>query len=53
MRRIGEGYSRRYFVTGERFNAEQARHIGLIHEVVPDANALDLAQDRLKGKFIL
>ena len=26
---------RRYALTGERFDAEQARRIGLVHEVVP------------------
>ncbi len=33
--RIGAGQARRYFLTGERFKADQARRIGLIHEVFP------------------
>src|SRR6266566_9660389 len=35
--------ARRYFLTGERFGAEEALRIGLVHEVVPD---LDEAVDR-------
>jgi methylglutaconyl-CoA hydratase len=32
---IGVRQLRRYGLTGERFNAEEARRIGLVHEVVP------------------
>ncbi len=31
---IGPRHARRYFVTGERFDAAEARRIGLVHEVV-------------------
>jgi enoyl-CoA hydratase/carnithine racemase len=31
--RIGTGAARRYFVTGERFDATTAFHIGLVHEL--------------------
>jgi methylglutaconyl-CoA hydratase len=41
LRRIGEPNARALFVTGERFGAERARQIGLVHEVLPDAAALD------------
>jgi methylglutaconyl-CoA hydratase len=44
LRRIGPGAARRYFVTGERFDAAQARRIGLVHEVAPD---LDAAVERV------
>lgn len=37
---IGERASRRYFMTAERFNAEQALQNGLVHEVVEE-NKLD------------
>jgi methylglutaconyl-CoA hydratase len=37
---IGERDARRYCLTGERFDAEEARRIGLVHEVV-DAASLD------------
>ena len=34
--RIGPGATRRYFLTGERFDAETALRIGLVHEVADD-----------------
>jgi methylglutaconyl-CoA hydratase len=37
---IGERQARRYFLTGERFDAAAARAIGLVHETVPDEAAL-------------
>ena len=36
FRRIGEGHARRYFLTAARFDADEARSIGLVHQVVPD-----------------
>jgi methylglutaconyl-CoA hydratase len=46
--RIGSGAARRYFLTGERFDAATARHIGLVHEVVP-AGELDDAVQAVLG----
>lgn len=40
---IGERYARRYMLTAERFSAAEAYRIGLIHEMVADAAALDEA----------
>jgi methylglutaconyl-CoA hydratase len=37
--RIGGGAARRYFLTGERFGAEAALRIGLVHEVADDLDA--------------
>ncbi|HEU0303856.1 MAG TPA: enoyl-CoA hydratase-related protein [Gaiellaceae bacterium] len=37
--RIGPGAARRYFLTGERFDAETALRIGLVHEVAGDVDA--------------
>ncbi len=34
--RIGTGAARRYFLTGERFDAEAALRIGLVHEIAED-----------------
>jgi methylglutaconyl-CoA hydratase len=42
--RIGSGAARRYFLTGERFDAETALRIGLVHELAED---LDGAVDRV------
>jgi len=37
LRKIGEGQARRFFLSGERFDARTARDIGLIHQIVPAA----------------
>lgn len=39
LERIGSGAARRYFLTGERFDAQTARAIGLAHEVTDDLDA--------------
>jgi methylglutaconyl-CoA hydratase len=39
LRKIGESAARRYFVTGERFDAATAIRIGLVHEVSDDLPA--------------
>jgi methylglutaconyl-CoA hydratase len=46
LAKIGQSEARRYFLTGELFGADQARAMGLVHEVVPDAN-LDESITRL------
>ncbi len=48
LRKIGESAARRYFVTGERFDAETALRIGLVHEV---ATELDGTLERLLGEL--
>lgn len=52
VRRIGESAARRYFLTGERFDAETALRMGLVHEVtadLEDALARVLAELRSAG----
>lgn len=52
LRKIGESAARRYFVTGERFDATAAMRIGLVHEVtsdLEDALARVLAELRTAG----
>jgi methylglutaconyl-CoA hydratase len=44
LQRIGPGAARRYFLTGERFGADVALRIGLVHEVAED---LDGAVDNV------
>lgn len=46
IRAIGRRAARRWFLTGERFDAATAQRIGLVHEVV-DAAALEGAVQRL------
>jgi methylglutaconyl-CoA hydratase len=45
--KIGESHARALFTTGERFSAERALRIGLVHEVVEDEAALDARVDAL------
>jgi len=47
--KIGTGAARRYFLTGERFDAATALRIGLVHEV---ADELDEAVDRIAGEIL-
>jgi methylglutaconyl-CoA hydratase len=49
LAKIGPGAARRYFLTGERFDAETALRIGLVHEVADD---LDAAVDRVVGELL-
>lgn len=51
LRAIGARQARRYFLTGERFGAAEARRIGLVHEVVPDAE-LAAARDRIVAALL-
>jgi methylglutaconyl-CoA hydratase len=37
--KIGDSAARRYFLTGELFDAQAALRIGLVHEVAPDLDA--------------
>lgn len=48
---IGARQVRRYALTGERFGAEDARRIGLVHEVVPVAE-LSAAGERIVGQLL-
>jgi methylglutaconyl-CoA hydratase len=49
LAKIGPGAARRYFVTGERFDAETALRIGLVSEVADD---LDAAVERVVGELL-
>jgi methylglutaconyl-CoA hydratase len=49
LARIGTGAARRLFVTGERFDAETALRIGLVHEFADD---LDAAVDRVLAALL-
>jgi len=48
---MGVRQVRRYALTGERFGAEEARRIGLVHEVVPLAE-LEAAGARIVGHLL-
>jgi methylglutaconyl-CoA hydratase len=49
LAKIGTAHARRYFVTGERFDAATALRIGLVSEVADD---LDAAVDRVVGELL-
>jgi methylglutaconyl-CoA hydratase len=46
MKAMGENAARRYFLTAERFSAQEAKRIGFVHEVVAD-EALDATVDEI------
>ena len=48
LAKIGPSAARRFFVTGERFDAATALRIGLVHEVTDD---LDAAVERILGEL--
>lgn len=52
VRKIGESNARRWFLTGERFSAEEALRAGLVHAVVPEAD-LDAEVERTVDAFLL
>jgi methylglutaconyl-CoA hydratase len=48
---IGVRQVRRYALTGERFDAQEARRIGLVHEIVPLAE-LEAAGERIVAQLL-
>jgi methylglutaconyl-CoA hydratase len=48
---IGARAARRYFLSAERFDAEEARRLGLLHDLVPEPQ-LDAAVDRLVATLL-
>jgi methylglutaconyl-CoA hydratase len=52
LRRIGEGQARALFPGGERFDAERAQRIGLVHEVLADHAALDARVDAVVAELL-
>ena len=48
---IGERAARRYFLTGERFDAAEAWRLGLVHELASDEDDLDekIGDDRRRA----
>jgi methylglutaconyl-CoA hydratase len=49
LAKIGSSAARRYFVSGERFDAATALRIGLVHEVTPE---LDAAVGAVAGELL-
>ena len=51
LAKIGESNGRALFPTGERFDADRALRIGLIHEVAPDEVGLDARVDAVLAEL--
>ena len=51
LAKIGETHARALFATGQRFDAERALRIGLVHEIVADEPALDARVEELLGEL--
>jgi methylglutaconyl-CoA hydratase len=51
LAKIGASHARALFLTGERFDAKRAQHIGLVHEVVV-ADTLDVCIERILGEIV-
>jgi methylglutaconyl-CoA hydratase len=51
VRKIGPSHARSLFVTGERFDAERAHEIGLVHRVV-SREGLDAAVEQKVGELL-
>lgn len=51
LAKIGTSHARALFVTGERFEAKRALHIGLVHEVVV-ADTLDVCIERIVNEIL-
>lgn len=48
LAKIGPTYGRELFLTGERFDAHRAHHIGLVHHVVPEIDLDTKVSERVK-----
>jgi methylglutaconyl-CoA hydratase len=51
LAKIGASHARALFLTGERFDAKRAHHIGLVHEVVV-ADTLDVSVERIVNEIL-
>lgn len=51
LAKIGVSHARALFLTGERFDAKRAHHIGLVHEVVV-ADTLDVCIERVVNEIL-
>ncbi len=49
--KVGESNARAWMLSGERFSAEEAKRMGLVHEIV-SANELDFKVEEYKKKFL-
>lgn len=50
--KIGASHARRFFLSAERFSAESARAVGLVHELVPDIATAEATLERILGNLL-
>ena len=50
--KIGESNARAWMLSGERFSAQEACRMGLVHEVVPVGGDLDAKIEEVNKKFL-
>lgn len=50
--KIGASHARGLFMSAERFNAQKAYEIGLVHQVVPNSAALQTAVESILGNIL-
>lgn len=51
IKKIGESHARAFFLSGKRFSAQKALHMGLVHEVVTNEN-LDECFSQVEESFL-
>ena len=49
LRKIGPSHTRALFLTGERFEAQRAQAIGLVHEVASDGDLDAAVREKVEG----
>jgi methylglutaconyl-CoA hydratase len=52
MQKIGAGRARTLFLTGERFDGNEAQRIGLVHKALADEKSLDAEVQRAIGELL-
>jgi methylglutaconyl-CoA hydratase len=50
--KIGESNARAWMLSGERFNALEAKRMGLVHDVVATGGDIDAKMEEVKKKFL-
>ncbi len=52
LAKIGESHARSLFISAERFTAQRALEVGLVHELVESHEALDVAYSRITKNML-
>lgn len=52
LAKIGESHARAFFISAERFSAERAYQVGLVHELVAEPGQLIQSKNRIIGNLL-